>query len=147
MPVLTTRFDMEVPFFDVDSYRIVWHGNYPKYFEIARCQLLEEIGFPYNKMEETGYFFPVIDLHTKYVKPILFKQSIRVTATLKSWEHKLVIDYLITDQKNSEKLTKGRTQQVAVLMPNNITQFQSPSELVDKINARLALLEDQAQDS
>lgn len=138
MPALTTSFDMEVPFFDVDSYRIVWHGNYPKYFEIARCQLLEEIGFPYQRMEETGYFFPVIDLHTKYVKPLVFKQAIRVRATLKDWEHKLVIDYLISDQHTGEKLTKGRTQQVAVLMPDNITQFQSPAELVEKVRARLA---------
>lgn len=145
MSVLSTSFDMEVPFFDVDSYRIVWHGNYPKYFEIARCQLLEEIGFPYEKMEETGYFFPVIDLHTKYVKPILFKQSISVHATLKSWEHKLVIDYLIRDQQTEEKLTKGRTQQVAVLMPEHITQFQSPRELVDKIESRLSDIEKSRQ--
>ena len=138
MSVLSTSFDMEVPFFDVDSYRIVWHGNYPKYFEIARCQLLEEIGFPYAKMEETGYFFPVIDLHTKYVKPIVFKQSISVSATLKSWEHKLVIDYLIRDQQTQERLTKGRTQQVAVLMPDHITQFQSPRELVEQIETRLS---------
>ena len=26
---------VEVPFFDVDSMRIVWHGHYLKYFEIA----------------------------------------------------------------------------------------------------------------
>ncbi len=135
--MLSTYFDMEVPFYDVDSYRIVWHGNYPKYFEIARCQLLEEIGFPYERMEQTGFFFPVIDLHSKYVKPLLFKQKIRVTATLKEWEHKLVIDYLISDIQSGEKVTKGRTQQVAVRMPENITQFQSPAELVEKIEARL----------
>lgn len=138
---LSTSFEMEVPFFDVDSYRIVWHGNYPKYFEVARCQLLEEIGYPYRRMEETGYFFPVIDLQTKYVKPILFKQTIRVQATLKDWEHKLVIDYLITDQTSGERLTRGRTQQVAVLMPDNITQFQSPAELVEKVEARVAQIE------
>ncbi len=129
---------MEVPFFDVDSYRIVWHGNYPKYFEIARCQLLEEIGFPYTKMEETGYFFPVIDLQVRYVKPIVFRQQIKVSAMLKDWEHKLVIDYRIHDAQTGEKLTKARTQQVAVLMPGNITQFQSPQELIDKVTAKLA---------
>ncbi len=53
---------MEVGFFDVDSYRVVWHGNYPKYFEIARCKLLDKIGFTYADMEETGYFYPVVDL-------------------------------------------------------------------------------------
>lgn len=135
--MLRTSFVMEVPFYDVDAYRIVWHGNYPKYFEVARCQLLEEIGYPYEKMEQSGYFFPVIDLHTRYVKPIQFKQTINVSATLKDWENKLVIDYLITDSHTGERLTKGRTQQVAVLMPDNITQFQSPPELIQHIDKAL----------
>ena len=134
---LETYFDMEVAFFDVDSYRIVWHGNYPKYFEIARCQLLEKIGYPYQKMEESRYFFPVIDLQCRYVKPIVFKQKIRVKATLKSWQNKLEIDYLITDLSSGDKLTKGRTTQVAVLMPDQITQFQSPAELIDAVEALL----------
>ena len=136
--MISTEFSMEVPFFDVDSYRIVWHGNYPKYFEVARCQLLEEIDYPYAKMEETGYFFPVIDLRVRYVKPIEFKQNICVTATLKEWEHRLSIDYLIHDTVSGEKLTKGNTRQVAVLMPGHITQFQSPKELVEHVNAKLA---------
>lgn len=136
--MLSTNVVMEVPFFDVDSYRIVWHGNYPKYFEIARCQLLEEIGYPYQRMEETGYFFPVIDLHVRYVKPILFRQEIQICATLKEWENKLVIDYLITDQQTQDRLTKGRTQQVAILMPDNITQFKSPPEFVSQVERCLA---------
>ena len=134
---LETYFDMEVAFFDVDSYRIVWHGHYPKYFEIARCQLLEKIGYPYQKMEESGYFFPVIDFQSRYVKPIVFRQKIRVSATLKSWENKLVIDYLITDLASGDKLTKGRTTQVAVLMPDHITQYQSPAELIAGVEALL----------
>ncbi|GHA14666.1 thioesterase [Arenicella chitinivorans] len=135
--MLRTSFDMEVPFYDVDAYRIVWHGNYPKYFEVARCQLLEAIGYPYEKMEQSGYFFPVIDLHTRYVKPIVFKQKIQVSAMLRDWENKLVIDYVIIDLDTGQRLTKGRTQQVAVLMPDNITQFQSPPELIQHIEAAL----------
>lgn len=135
--MISSQFTMEVPFFDVDSYRIVWHGNYPKYFEIARCQLLEEVGYPYSKMEESGYFFPVIDLQARYIKPIVFRQNIQITATLKEWEHRLVIDYVIHDADSGDKLTKGRTQQVAVLMPEHVTQFQSPAELISNVEAKL----------
>ena len=31
-----------VPFHDIDSIGIAWHGHYAKYFEIARCALLDE---------------------------------------------------------------------------------------------------------
>ena len=135
---LSTSFDMEVAFFDVDSYRIVWHGNYPKYFEIARCALLEKIGYPYEKMEESGYFFPVIDLQSRYLKPLVFKQTVTVTATLKEWLNKLIIDYTIHDIKSGDLLTKGQTTQVAVLMPEKITQFQLPDLFIKNVGKLLA---------
>lgn len=134
----TVSYDMEIPFYDVDSYRIVWHGNYPKYFEVARCQLLEEIGFAYDKMEQNGFFFPIVDMQVKYVKPIVFKQKVRVSSTLSQWENKLVINYLIHDQQSNEMLTRAQTIQVAVKMPEKITQFQNPPALIKAVELWLA---------
>jgi len=37
--------ELTVEFFDVDSMQIVWHGNYLKYMERARCALLDKIGY------------------------------------------------------------------------------------------------------
>jgi acyl-CoA thioester hydrolase len=132
---ISTSVHLEIPFYDVDSYRIVWHGNYPKYFEIARCALLEKIGYSYQRMEETRCFFPVIDLQVRYIKAIKFKQNINIQATLESWQNKLLINYLIRDSDNNEKLTKGSTTQVAVLMPEQITQYETPKELVQKVHS------------
>ncbi|MBX2847750.1 MAG: acyl-CoA thioesterase [Acidiferrobacterales bacterium] len=134
---LNIVIEKQVPFYDVDSYRIVWHGHYPKYFEEARGALLEKIGCTYEQMEEWGYFYPVIDLQIKYVKPLKYKQNVQISATLKEWQNKLVIDYLITDTNSGARLTKGRTQQVAISMPDEITQYESPELLLDKIQSYL----------
>lgn len=128
---------MQVAFYDVDSYRVVWHGNYPKYFEIARCKLLEKIGFTYNDMEATGYFYPIIDLRVKYVRPLLFEQKFDISAEIKEWENKLVIDYRIVCAEEGVVINKARSTQIAVLMPEQITQFESPKELVDKVESAL----------
>ena len=125
--------DMQVAFYDVDSYRVVWHGNYPKYFEIARCKLLEQIGFTYEDMEGINHFFPVIDLQIKYVDSLVFDQYFTITATIKEWENKLVIDYQIRDAKTQKSITKAQTTQIAVKMPERITQFEAPKELRDKM--------------
>ncbi len=130
---LSISLDHEVAFYDVDSYRIAWHGSYVKYFEIARCKLLELIDFTYNDMEKSGYFFPIIDLNVKYVRPLKFGQKFTITATLIEWENRLTIQYLIEDKNTGERITKGRTSQVAIAMPDNITQFVSPSALIDKV--------------
>ena len=122
----TCSVEIEVPFHDVDSMHIVWHGNYTKYFEIARCKLLESFGYCYKTMAKSGYAWPVVDMRLKYVKPARFGQQIRVTATLKEWEYRLKINYEIVDAKTGEKLTKGHTVQVAVDMSSGEMCYESP---------------------
>lgn len=70
--------ELDVPFFDVDSLFIVWHGHYVKYFEMARCAFLAEIQHDYNVMRETGFAYPIVKLDVKYIKPATFGQKIRV---------------------------------------------------------------------
>lgn len=129
-------FAFEVPFYDVDSYRIVWHGNYPKYFEQARCKLLRQLGVPYPELEKMGYFYPVVDMRIKYVKPLVFEQSVQVTATLKHWHHKLTIDYRIHDADTGDVLTKASTDQVPI-SPEGVTLFDAPRAFLDKIEQAL----------
>ncbi|MGL5028381.1 MAG: acyl-CoA thioesterase, partial [Shewanella oncorhynchi] len=49
--LLTIDMEMQIPFHDVDSMGITWHGNYLRYFEIARCKLLDELGYNYRQMQ------------------------------------------------------------------------------------------------
>ena len=38
-----TQVELEIPFHDVDLQRVVWHGHYYKYFEMARTKLLRSL--------------------------------------------------------------------------------------------------------
>ncbi|OTG84741.1 acyl-CoA thioesterase [Acinetobacter sp. ANC 4648] len=126
---------IEIPFHDVDSMNIVWHGHYLKYFEIARCQLLDEFKYNYVQMKDSGYAWPIIESHVRYVQGIEFQQKIRVRARLKEWENRLKIEYLIFDAKSGQRLTKGYTTQVAVHMQSREMCFQSPPVLFERLNA------------
>lgn len=130
--------NMRVAFYDVDSYRVVWHGAYPKYLEIARGILLEKIGYTYTDMENDSFFFPIIDMQLKYVDSLLMNQEFIITATLKEWRNKLVIDYLIVDAKTNAKITKAQTSQIAVKMPEKFTQLETPQKLVQAVEKLLA---------
>ncbi len=124
---------LEIPFHDVDPMNITWHGHYVKYFEIARCKLLEKIGYGYPEMEVSGYAWPVIDMHLRYINSTHFQQQVVVTATLSEWENRLKIDYLITDKKTNQRLTKGHTIQVAVKLANGEMCLASPPVLAKKL--------------
>ncbi len=124
---------IEIPFHDVDSAQVAWHGHYAKYFEVARCALLDQIDYNYPQMGESGYFWPVVDMRIRYVAPLRFQQTVRVTATLAEWENRLRINYLISDAESGQRLCKGYTMQVAVEIASGEMQFASPPILARKL--------------
>jgi acyl-CoA thioester hydrolase len=125
--------ELQVPFHDLDPLNIVWHGNHAKYFEQARCALLDQIGYNYDQMRASGYLWPVIDLHVRYVKPLRFNQKIRVRALLREWEFRLKIDYLITDLVSGARLVKGSSAQVAIDMATEEMCLMSPPVLFERL--------------
>jgi acyl-CoA thioester hydrolase len=124
---------IEVPFHDVDMMEIVWHGYYVKYFEVVRCVLLDQIDYNYAQMRESGYSWPIIDLHIRYPQPARFGQKLRVKAKLTEWENRLRIKYLIEDADSGQRLTKGHTVQVAVNIDTKEMCLVSPSVLAEKL--------------
>ena len=135
-PQLNAEVEIDVPFFDVDSMQIVWHGHYVKYFEVGRCALLRILDYDYLRMAENGYLWPVVDCRLRYVRPARYGQRIRVKATLLEWENRLRIAYEIRDCVSGERLTKGETVQVAVEASSQTMQFVSPQHFLDRVRAR-----------
>jgi acyl-CoA thioester hydrolase len=126
MAELSASIDVEVPFHDVDAMNVAWHGHYVKYFEIARCALLRRFDYDYPQMQASGYLWPIVECHLKYIRPALYGQTLRVQATLLEYENRIKIGYRISDIETGERLTKGYTTQVAVDATTRELQFVSP---------------------
>jgi acyl-CoA thioester hydrolase len=125
--------EIQVQFFDLDPMEIVWHGNYVKYLEVARCALLDSIGYNYVQMKQSGYAWPVIDMNLRYVGSASFGQRLKLRAEIVEWENRLKIDYLITDAQSGKRLNRASTTQVAVDISNGEMCFVSPSVLFEKL--------------
>lgn len=129
--------EIEVPFHDVDLMGVAWHGHYVKYFEIARCAMLEKIGYNYPQMKESGYAWPIIDLRIRYPGSARFCDTITVRARLSEWENRMKIDYEIFNSAG-ERLTRGYTIQVAVAIESGEMCFESPAILFEKLGIERA---------
>ncbi|WP_317202893.1 acyl-CoA thioesterase [Janthinobacterium sp.] len=125
--------EMQVQFFDLDPMEIVWHGRYVKYLEVVRCALLDKIGYNYVQMKASGFAWPVIDMHLRYVAPATFGQRLKLRADLVEWENRLKIDYLISDAVTGKRLNKASTVQVAVAIGSGEMCFASPPVLFEKL--------------
>lgn len=127
----------QTQFYDLDPMQVVWHGNYPRFLEQARTALMEKIGYSFAEMAESGFLWPIVDLRIKYVRPLLLRQEIEVTATLKDYLHGLKIDYRITDRASGEVLTKAHTLQAAVSAESKELCLESPAALIERVEALL----------
>ncbi len=128
--------EMQVQFFDLDPMEIVWHGRYVKYLEVVRCALLDKIGYNYVQMKASGYSWPVIDMHLRYVAPATFGQRLKLRADIVEWENRLKIDYLITDADSGKRLNKASTIMVAVEIASGAMCFVSPPVLFEKLGVQ-----------
>lgn len=134
---LGAEVEIRVPFYDVDSINVVWHGHYVKYLEEARCELLDSLGYGYDAMRASGYVWPVIDLQLRYAHAAQFGQRLVVRAELVEWEHRLKINYLIRDAASGQRLTRASSVQVAVCMATREMQLASPAAFVDAVRRKL----------
>jgi acyl-CoA thioester hydrolase len=129
----SAEVELQVQFFDLDPMEIVWHGNYVKYLEIARCALLDTIDYNYVQMKESGYAWPIIDMHLRYAGSATFGQRIKIKAEIVEWENRLKINYEVRDAQSGRRLTRATTTQVAVDITNGEMCFVSPRILLDKL--------------
>ena len=56
------HYDHKVQYYETDGMGIVHHSNYIRWFEEARVDLLEQLGFGYDRIEEAGYSGPVLEI-------------------------------------------------------------------------------------
>jgi len=131
------EIEFTVEFYDVDSMRIVWHGNYIKYFEKARCALLAKIGYGYSEMEESGWAFPITGLSVKYIDSFYYGDTVRAKAILTEYENCIKIKYELYNAKTDKLCTKGESTQMAVNPASGESYMVCPPAFIDKVQALL----------
>ena len=125
--------ETQVPFNHLDPMEIVWHGHYVNYLELARSALLTTIEYNYQQMKASGYVWPVIDLHVRFITPAKFAQRLKLRAEIVEWENRLKIAYLLTDGVTGQRISRATTTQVAVDVATGEMCFVSPPVLFEKL--------------
>lgn len=131
--MISATVQIQAQFYHLDPMEVVWHGNYVRFFEQARCALLDKLDYNYPQMRDSGYAWPIVDMRVKFVRPVRFAQVIDVCATLVEYENRIKISYLVSDAATGEKITKGFTIQVAVDLETQEMEYESPKILFDKV--------------
>lgn len=61
---------------ETDMMGVVYHANYLLYFEDARIDFLDAVGFSYNeRIEQQGYMSPIHDVEIHYRSPLRYGEA------------------------------------------------------------------------
>lgn len=121
-----------VQFYDLDPMNVVWHGNYIKYLETARCDLLSKIGYDYDRMREDSVAYPIAKMDLKFIKPCTFNQKLRIVSSVEELEPCLIIKYVIFDAETGEKVFTAKSMQICVDVISKESVYSAPKGLKEK---------------
>ena len=74
---------LRVRFADLDPYNHVNHARYLSFFETARVDLLDEMSFSMNQLQQMGLQIVLVEANIKYFTPARLGDSIEVTTEVR----------------------------------------------------------------
>ncbi len=131
--MFTHNTQIRVHYALTDQMGVVYHGHYAQFYEIGRTDSLRSIGFTYKSIEATGIILPVIDIHSKFLRPALYDDLITVVTTLRELpvHHKIVFHSEIYNEKK-ELLNVGDVT-LYFMEAKSMKRCDMPAALRDKL--------------
>ncbi|PYZ98145.1 hypothetical protein CR205_05995 [Alteribacter lacisalsi] len=83
--MLTTESRITVRYAETDQMGVVYHANYLVWCEIGRTELIEELGFRYADMENSGILSPVTSINLSYKAPALYGEDVTVLTWIEAY--------------------------------------------------------------
>ncbi|NWG02520.1 MAG: acyl-CoA thioesterase [Syntrophaceae bacterium] len=132
---------LQVRFYEVDMYGMVWHGHYMGWFEMGRNDLTQRFQMGPLQLKERSLLAPVVELDCQFKLPATFRDSLLIQTTMEKTEvAKLIFRYRILNQENRKILATGSTTHVLTDLEGNLL-YRVPPEVLEKIEAMQKYLE------
>ncbi|MGN0893887.1 MAG: acyl-CoA thioesterase [Succinivibrio sp.] len=127
-----------ISFHDTDAMGVVWHGNYIKFFELAREALFDELGYGYAHMKRDGIALPITECNCRYRNMLsVTDKALTVDAMLVEYDCRIVIAYEVYAKDGDVLCAYGSTHQVAMDVNTKEVIFKTPEPLEKAVMAKL----------
>ena len=122
--------DIRVRYYDTDQMGIVYYGNYARFYEIGRVEVMRHLGMNYKELEERGISMPVYDLNSHFIRPAKYDDLLTIRVTIPQLpKTRFMFSYEIFNQ-DGQLLNTGQTTLVFVRTDTG-RPCTAPNDLVD----------------
>lgn len=124
--------EQRVPFHDCDPLKIVWHGHYYKYLEIARTVLFHRHALDMEDFIALGYGLLMIETRCRHSYPLTYGDLLRVEARFADVEQRLRISYEVHNVTQGRRSARAWTTLVTTRAGEML--LETPREILDRIH-------------
>lgn len=107
-------FRVKVYYSDTDVYGMVWHGNYIRWFEMARVELSREAGLDLRRMMDQDITLPVVEMKTEFKKSAYLDEELTIRTYVRELTPVKIIFFYEVFNGKKELLSTGETTLVAL---------------------------------
>ena len=120
-----TVYRHRVQYYETDMMGVVHHANYIRWMEEARVDFMDQLGFPYRKMEAAGVFSPVKSAACEYRHSCTFGDEIDVAVSVESFNGVvLAIAYRMTNAADGREVCTARSEHVFLNREGRFVRLQ-----------------------
>jgi acyl-CoA thioester hydrolase len=106
-----SRFVVRVRYADTDQMGFVYYGNYLRWFEIGRTEMLRGLGMSYREVEAAGIRLPVLEARCRYLKPARYDDRVAIETVLTGLGRaSMRFAYRVLREPDDELLARGETE-------------------------------------
>jgi len=101
----------KIQYYENDPMGIVHHSNYIRWFEEARVDWMEQIGFPYRMTSEAGIEIPVLEVACEYKIMLCYEDTVRIMMRFTRMDAtRMNIAYEVYNEETGQLCATGETK-------------------------------------
>lgn len=128
------RLPVEVRYAETDAMGVVHHASYVIWLEAARVAFMNQIGYPYTRVEAEGLALVVSEVHLTYRSPARFGDTVEVETWLQeAAPRQAVFAYRVW--RDQQLLAQGYTRHLAINRQGRATRV--PTALFELLQQTL----------
>jgi len=131
--MFTAETQIRIHYALTDQMGVVYHGHYAQFYEIGRAEWLRKLNYSYKDIEAMGIIMPVVDIHSRFLRPAKYEDLITVKTVLKELpvHHKIVFHSEIYNEQGDLLNTGDVT--LYFMQAKEMKRCEMPAELKKKL--------------
>jgi acyl-CoA thioester hydrolase len=122
---------ISVRYYETDKMGFMHHSNYARYYEVARTEASHAIGFPYAKVEASGYIMPIVKIESKFLKSLVYDDKVTIKTFLKQMPRFGMLTFYHEFYNVANELVHEGNVTLAIINTVSNKRENGPKEMLD----------------